>query len=102
MIKRSHTSLQPRVRPNACQNLGSRNVSSTGTIKEESLSVLVHAEYSSLAPIYEVAMPSEPCMWYPPSLALSMASWIIIIFLFAFFSLHLLSEERGSHCETHV
>jgi hypothetical protein len=35
-------------------------------------------------------------MWYPPSLALSMASWIIIGFS-AFFSLHLLSEERWSH-----
>ena len=45
-----HVMIPPNALRKACQNAGSRNVSSTGTMKEDSLSFLIHTEYALLAP----------------------------------------------------
>jgi hypothetical protein len=62
-VHRLHGLLPSQPTPQRLPKVGSRNVSATGTMKDESLSVRVQTEYSLLAPAYTVSMPSAPWMW---------------------------------------
>ena len=56
-------------------------MSSRATLKEESFSFLFHAASWLWAPLSEVPLPSDPCMWSPPAVAVFRTSSSVMFFL---------------------
>src|SRR5438552_4142013 len=73
----STPSCHTRARPNARQKSGSKNVSSRVTRQVDVVSLRVQAAPSRCAPAESVSMPSDPCLWYPPSVAFLRTSAIV-------------------------
>src|SRR4029434_1532869 len=104
-MARSHGTSQPSVRPKARQKAGSSKVSCTGMRNEDCVSVRVHAQYELFAPLKAISPPSDPCIWYPPAIAVCTASWIVIGYSLWSISLpflrqpHAMMARTAYHCE---
>ena len=74
-------------------------------VPAESVSVRVHAEYALFAPRKAISPPSDPCIWYPPAIAVCTASWIVIGYSLWSISLpflrqpHAMMARTAYHCE---